>query len=392
MRHALIGLIFLLFSNIFAAEKTIPQIKSTSATSHDTAWAQVEDAFLPIRTATSLQANIIGMAQRGDYCQILARNGSWIKLKAHDTLIGWSLGHSVNFVNKPNPQKAGQLNFIITIVLGLISSTLFLLGFMLHRSRKKISEDKVHKISGEKRLQNKILLLFPFEPLVESELVNESVSLFKFLEACGYECGLENQLDNFFASYKTFSPNLLVADFIHYEILEKLMGENVRLINTPIIYVNTAPAETPVTYKVRQFLPTPLHDKPLRHAITQCLEPNSQQLLYSIQSAALKGNIQAGTLLDLILFLAQLKKSGRLLVVGSQDAGEIILYKGLILEAVCSDSTEREAVEKIIQIESGHFEFLEEKTKKVSKKTFNAEEILLNWAKSKDEKDHPTGT
>jgi hypothetical protein len=108
-----------------------------------------------------------------------------------------------------------------------------------------------------------------------------------------------------------------------------------------------------------------------------------------VKPVALKGAIHPGTLVDLLHFLAAVKKTGLLVAASGTDKGEIQLHKGDIAKAAIKGLTGGRAAEDILNLTAGSFEFHERKAAgPAPAEILNTEKILMDWAKAKDESNH----
>ena len=110
-----------------------------------------------------------------------------------------------------------------------------------------------------------------------------------------------------------------------------------------------------------------------------------------MKPVALKGDIQAGTLVELLHFLSTVQRSGQLVAGSGDERGEVMLHKGEIVQASLRDVTGARAAEQILNLASGAFEFHEKGTQAAAE-SINTQKLLLDWAKTNDERNHNPGT
>jgi hypothetical protein len=166
------------------------------------------------------------------------------------------------------------------------------------------------------------------------------------------------------------------------------------LINTPVIYLQCGKAVPAPDQRVRAYLEANAQERHLGEAIARCLRKSPETIRYSVKPVALKGGIHPGTLLELLHFLAAVKKSGRLLSRSGADQGEVDLFRGDVARASLAGLSGAEAVEAILSLVSGSFEFHEKGGKpaagpgKAALDYLNTQRILMDWAKKQDESNH----
>lgn len=355
-------------------------------------WMRVEATILPLRENTAQESAILGYARKGDVLAVEKEGNNWIKLRASDSLTGWVPKSLVSASGPPVRLNPGKVKWFLLALPGLGLLALLVLGLRLHLSRRAESRERSRQALADsrRRLQNKIQLLFRSEPRIPSHLVTDEVDLLEFLRNIGYLANLEKDPGQFLASCKTFKPNLILAAAEFREPLEAMVETDALLVNTPVIYLQCDKAPKPAEGRIRAYLDVNADDKDLGETISQCLKRSPEKILYSVKPVALKGDIQSGTLVELLHFLATVKRSGSLVVESGGERGEVTLHKGEIVKASLRDQTGARATEQILGLAGGAFEFHEKGTQAVAE-PINTEKLLLDWAKSNDERNHHPG-
>lgn len=395
MRLATIGLFtaMLLFAPVFAEA---PKPASP-------AWMQVEETVLPLKENTTRNAAILGLARKGDVLAVIRTGDDWVKVRLNDTLTGWVPVSAMSPSGPPVRLNPGYVKTTVFVLAGLGLAAFLAMALFLHGKRRAESRERARQsmADAKRRLQNKIQLLFPAEPRIRSHLVTDEMELRGFLQGIGYIANLEKEPDRFMASCKAFRPNLILAGFAFHDQVETLVETDAMLINTPVIYMECGAAPDAPGNRVRAYLETNASEKDLGSAITQCLRRSPDTILYSVKPMALKGAIQPGTLMDLLHFLAAVKKSGRLLVVSGTAKGEIRMRNGEISLSSMGGLAGARAAEEVLDLTTGSFEFHEQTETAAGVMTIagettagegplNTEKILMDWAKNKDESNHHT--
>ncbi|GEM_PF-2752883 len=360
-------------------------------------WMQVEETVVPIRENTTRNAVIRGFAQKGQVLAVEKTGDNWIKVRVNDTLDGWVPSGSLSPSGPPVTLDPGYVKGVLGFVFALGIGTFLILAIKLAGKRREESRDRARQAMADakRRLQNKVQLLFKEEPKMHSHLVMDEVGLRDCLQSIGYVANLENDADTFLASCKAFKPNLIVAGFDFHGPLEKMVETDAMLINTPVIYLHCGKAPTASEIRIRAYLDSNASEKDLGEAIALCLKRSPQKIRYSVKPVALKGGIHGGTLVELLHFLAAVKKTGQLLAVSGSARGEVILHKGNIASASMKGLSGAKAAEAILNLVSGSFEFHEKEAAPGSampEGALNTQKILMDWAKTKDESNHHTRT
>ncbi|MDB5049423.1 MAG: hypothetical protein JWO30_2494 [Fibrobacteres bacterium] len=360
-------------------------------------WMQVEETVVPIRENTTRNAVIRGFARKGQVLAVEKTAENWIKVRVNDSLEGWVPATSLSRSGPPVDLNPGYVKGVLLTMVGLGLGVFLFLAISLQIKRRGESRERTRQaqMDAKRRLQNKIQLLFHVEPRIHSHLVMDQVDLKEFLQSIGYVANLENNQEKFMASCKAFKPNLIVAGFDFHEPVEKMVETDAMLINTPVIYLQSSKAPPTSAKGVRAYLDTNASEKELSEAIVQCLKKSPEKIRYSVKPVALKGGIHAGTLMELLHFLAAVKKTGQLLAVSGTAKGEVILHKGDIAKASMRGLSGAKAAEAILNLASGSFEFHEKDPGPVSAApngALNTQKILMDWAKNHDESNHHSRT
>lgn len=375
---------------LLAALHLVPAASETSALKRT--WMRVEATILPLRENTATESAILGYARKGDVLAVEKEGQNWIKLRASDSLTGWVPKSLVSASGPPVKLDPGTVKWTLLAlpILGVLA--LLVLGLRLHLTRRAESRERSRQALADsrRRLQNKIQLLFRSEPRIPSHLVTDEVDLPEFLRNIGYLANLEKDPGQFLASCKTFKPNLILAAAEFREPLEAMVETDALLVNTPVIYLQCDKAPKPADGRIRAYLDRNADDRDLGEAISQCLKRSPEKIRYSVTPVALKGDIQPGTLVELLHFLASVKRSGSLVAESGGERGEVVLHKGEIVKASLRDLTGATATERILGLAGGAFEFHEQGTQAVAE-PINTEKLLLDWAKANDERNHHPG-
>jgi hypothetical protein len=361
-------------------------------------WMQVEETVLPIRDNTTRNAVIRGFARKGQVLAVEKTAENWVKLHVNDTLSGWAPAASLSPSGPPVNLNPGYVQAVLLVLAGSGAGIFLFLAISVQVKRRGESRERTRqaRTDAKRRLQNKIQLLFQSEPRIHSHLVMDDVNLREFLQSGGYVANLENDPERFMASCKAFRPNLILSGFEFRGSVEKMVETDAMMINTPIIYLHCGQVPPLMDARVRAYLEANASEKELNEAISQCLRKSPEKIRYSVKPMALKGGIQAGTLVELLHFLSAVRKSGRLLAVSGAFKGEVALLDGNIAKASIQGLSGPEAAEAILNLASGSFEFHEKSpgpgSAAAAEEALNTQKILMDWAKNKDESNHHTRT
>lgn len=365
---------------------------SAAAASPVPRWVRADETVVPIRADISRNGEIRGFLRKGQVVAVEKATEHWVKVKANDTLEGWVPAASMAESGPPVHVDPGYVKVAFFAALaGALGAFLFL-GISLGRRRKAESEERARQAlaDAKRRLQNKLQLLFAEEPRIRSHLAMDEMALRGFLQGIGYVANLESDPERFMASCKTFKPNLILADFAFQDAVERLVETDAMLINTPVVYLRCGQAPAPPANRVRAYLDANASEKDLTETLSASLKRSPGKIRYSVKPVAMKGAIHAGTLMDLLQFLAAVKKTGQLALVSGADKGEIWLRQGDIAKAVFKGLTGARAAEEILNLAAGSFEFHERDARGAPspEDLLNTQKLLMDWAQAKDESNH----
>lgn len=360
-------------------------------------WMQVDETVLPIRDNTTRNANIRGFARKGQVLAVEKTGENWVKVRVNDTLDGWVPIASLSPSGPPVILDPGYVKVILGALLSLGVGVFLFLAASMHFKRRGESRERARQAMADakRRLQNKVQLLFHIEPKMHSHLVMDEVGLRDCLQSIGYVANLENDPERFLVSCKAFKPNLIVAGFEYQGPVERMVETDAMLINTPVVYLHCGMAPAVPENRIRAYLDGNASEKDLGDAMALCLKRSPREIRYSVKPVALKGGILPGTLMELLDFLGAVKKTGQLLAVSGPANGEILLNKGDITRSNMKGLSGPEAVEAILNLASGSFEFHEKEAGPGDGQpegALNTQKILMDWAKGKDESNHHTRT
>lgn len=388
MRNRLSALIFGLLLSLMP----VTPRADTAAPSHAVPkWVRTDETVVPIRADISRNGEIRGFLRKGQVVAVEKATEHWVKIRANDTLDGWVPAASMAESGPPVHLDPGFVKGVVLALVALALGAFVYLTISLRRKRKGEAEERARQAlaDSKRRLQNKLQLLFADEPRIRSHLAMDEMPLRGFLQGIGYLANLEGDAERFMAACKTFKPNLILADCSFLAEVEKLVETDALLINTPIVYMRCGGTAAAPTTKVRAYLESNATEKDLTEALTACLRRSPAKIRYSVKPVALKGAIQAGTLTELLHFLAAVKKTGQLAVSSGSDRGEIWLHQGEITKAVLKGLTGAPAAESVLNLDSGTFEFHERDGRGAAPEgTLNTEKVIMDWAKARDESDH----
>jgi hypothetical protein len=355
-------------------------------------WVRTDETVVPIRADISRNGEIRGFLRKGQVVAVERATEHWVKIRANDTLEGWVPAASMAESGPPAHLDPGSVKGVFLAIIALGLGAFLFLAVSLRRKRKAEAEERASQAlaDAKRRLQNKLQLLFGDEPRIRSHLAMDELPLREFLQGIGYVANLEKDAERFMAACKTFKPNLILADCAFQAEVEKLVETDAMLINTPVVYLRCGGATAAPGSRVRAYLESNASEKDLTETLTACLRKSPAKIRYSVKPVALKGAIHAGTLTDLLHFLAAVKKTGQLAVTSGADSGEIWLCQGEITKAVLKGLTGAQAAEGVLNLDTGTFEFHERDLRgaPAPEGALNTEKVLMDWAKARDESDH----
>ena len=404
-----LGFAILLLLLADPARAKAPLVKTTRAKA--TVWMQIQETVVPLRENTTRNALILGFARKGQVLAVETLGQNWVKVRVNDSLSGWVPIASVEASGPPVNWDPGFVRAVMGVVAGTGLLIFLFLGARTYWRRR--SETGAHSrqalVDAKRRLQNKIQLLFRGEPRIASHLLMSETDVLEFLRNMGYVANLERDPDHFLAACKAFKPNLILASSDFGSQVESLVETDAMLINTPVVYLRCEEMPVSPENRIRAYLDPMATDRELGEAISLCLRKSPRKIRYSVKPVALKGNVQSGTLVELLHFIAAVRKTGQLLVASPHHDGEILFQEGAIVRARLKEHTGRRATEEILNMVSGSFEFHEmglppAKTAGMSGVAdtvgvagalgaagINTQQLLLDWTRNRDERNHHIG-
>jgi hypothetical protein len=369
-------------------------VKSAPPADEQKTWMQVEVTVVPLSENTTRNSPILGFARKGQVLSVEKVKENWVKVRANDTLAGWVPATSVSPSGPPVNWSPDLVKGILLICMGLGIGAFLFMAVSLQRTRRAESQERARQAMADakRRLQNKIQVLFRAEPRIHSRLSMDEVDLLDFLRSIGYVANLEKESDRFLASCKAFKPNLILAESEFRSKVEEAVETDAMLINTPVVYLHCESAPTAPENRVRAYLETNATDKELGDAISLCLRRSPEKIRFSVKPVALKGGIHVGTLMELMHFLSAVKKTGQLLVASGSLKGEVHFLLGNVTRAGMKGLNEAKAVEAVLDLVSGSFEFHERDAVADGNAGINTVKILMDWARTRDESNHHSRT
>ncbi len=362
-------------------------------------WIEVEETVLPIRENTTRNATILGFARKGQILPMLDSEEHWVKIRVKDSLMGWVPKSSVVESGPPVNWSPDFVKNFLLLASGMGLGIFLFLSISIRRKRTIESLERAQQTqaNAKRRLQNKIQVLFKYEPRIHSSLAMSEVDLLEYLRNLGYIANLEKNPEKFLAACRQFKPHLVLSHSEFRDTVEMAMETNALLINTPVIFMHCD--KDPIRKKenrIRAYLEANATDKELGEAITIALKKSPDKILYSIKPMALNGAVNAGTILDILHFLAAVNKTGQLIIHSENSIVEILFRNGAITTANLSsvnplekkDKTGAEAVSAILDLSQGTFEFHEKPVEQGEGQELNTLKILMDWAREKDESNH----
>ncbi|HAJ79832.1 MAG TPA: hypothetical protein DCO75_08675, partial [Fibrobacteres bacterium] len=107
----------------------------------------------------------------------------------------------------------------------------------------------------------------------------------------------------------------------------------------------------------------------------------------SVQNSALEGEIGSGNLVEVMQFIEIGKKTGCLYISLKMPLGIIYFEQGRITYSAAPGSKGENALNDILNLKDGHFNFVLDKVSSEKNLNCSTLEVLMEWTKSKDEAD-----
>ena len=336
------------------------------------------------------QSPILGMASKYETFPIVGKGTTWCRvLYKGDT--GWVEIGKGKIVDSPTVISAKIPGIMMGVFIG--GSLLLILAV---GSIFVISSLKSHKV---KRYAPKrdVLIISSSEKEIRYSLTETSTTLSKCLREIGFKVTAARDIDHARNLLIHYTPDVLAVNWqmernIQPKVeaiisgMEKSSSLIVIFYNVPDPTEISRLNQSPYIYYVGLVF----SDRDIFKIITPLIMSEKtveRSFKKSVQNSALEGEIDSGNLVEVMQFIEIGKKTGCLYISLKMPLGIIYFEQGRITYAAAPGSKGKNAINDILNLKEGHFNFVLDKVSSEKNLNCSTLEVLMEWTKSKDEAD-----
>jgi len=351
-------------------------------------YAHFRNSMTPILEKIDPSSPILGLATKGSNYPVIRKGEQWCSVLFNDKE-GWVDRAHVDIVDAPTSKTFfRELFFVVAFI---VSIGLLVLLFSIIRSR-------TNKIKSEwftpRNKKIKIAVVAKTETKVPRVFTNNVSSLEQCFSEIGFDVRVANNSEAALKLIQQFVPDAIVVDWrigknVQY-VMEQICISKSFTNSIFVLFYNVPDPDSiqkSVVIPNAHYLGSSFTDRELFKIITPVIVSGEQKqsIRKSVESSALQGDLSVCNLADVFQFIAIGSKTGCLLIEENEPTGILYFHNGIIIYAASKNNTGRKAVVDILNLLSGQFYFVHEKDPKSTNCSIHTEEILLEWAKEKDE-------
>jgi hypothetical protein len=269
---------------------------------------------------------------------------------------------------KKEPGIPISLFWIILFVLALVGLIL-LVSFSLKRNNRPRKRNLRIRRS---HLERDAVIIANSKINIFNTLTNSSINLTEFLSDMGFKVHFYSDLNNAKTHLLHYVPDVIVVDWqleqnMQSSIISILSESKITVTMTVLFYNVSSPAS--MMEKVDEiihahYLGATINDQEISRIVSPLFKSSNKEKRFreSVQATALEGDIQKGNLSDVLQFIEMGNKTGCLYIVLETPYGLIYFEKGRILYAASPAKQGKEAVVEILDLTTGHFHFVMDKS------------------------------
>ncbi|MDR0307935.1 MAG: DUF4388 domain-containing protein [Chitinispirillales bacterium] len=354
-------------------------------------WARVTGNNIRILEYLSPESPFLVIARKGDVFPLFHQGDTWCRVVCKDT-IGVVRCSELEILDVPPTGSIilKEAKTVLIIVLGASLVIVLIVGLVTYRH---ISAERKRNIFVKKNA----LILAKETKMVQYMLTNASAPVEHCFSEIGFNVNVTKDSVTARQNIEHSLPDLILVDW-NFEpaILAKLENLLVRLdssaLNIYFLFYNVPdPSSVPqskVLKNVSFFGPT-LSDRDIFAVVTPLItsgEQGAKNVQASVQRCALQGEIAGGNLLEVLQFIEIGSKTGCLMIdIRKNPFGLVYFKNGKIIYAAAAKGQGVQAVYSILNLSSGNFRFIVNKTPKTANLNLSTLSVLMEWTKEKDE-------
>jgi hypothetical protein len=270
---------------------------------------------------------------------------------------------------------------LIIIILIIISSVIF---------RKNMNSTGVKK--NLKKMN--ILIVSKSNKEIESTLTDSTITLDRCFSELGFHVTIAQNLLTVRKVLDNGIPDILFIDWqFGKDIIPGIeqLFRNISDVYKITVFVFDHPDPSNACqgslFQTIFFLGIAFSDTDIFKLITPVIiSANSgMNVQKSVQSSALEGKISQTNLIEVLQFIDIGHKTGCMLIECGDPFAILYFYQGRIIYAQAQESTGKDAVFRVLNLNEGKFRFLQNKLPETSNVNLSTLEILMEWTKELDE-------
>ena len=297
---------------------------------------------------------------------------------------------SVSSFDKKEEESSLLPLFVILLILGLglvVSLYLYFAKLDLFQRRGPKKRSSPHTIDSviigrtEKRIHN---LLTNADSVLAHYLVDLGCKVHHFTEIANAQTFLQR-----------YAPDVVVVDWQLQEnvqaAVESIFFNSKLKLNMAVIFYNVADLavkrRSNTAGITMEYLGISVSDQDLSKIIAPLLggQRKEKRFQESVQTSALEGEIQRGSLSEVLQFIEMGRKNGCLYVTENTPLGLIYFEQGRISYAASPAKQGTDAVFELLDLDKGHFHFVMDKVSESRNIDLSVLEIVMEWTKRRDE-------
>jgi len=290
--------------------------------------------------------------------------------------------------NGESPSLLPLIIILIVLGIGLV------LSFYIYFAKLDIFRKRGHKNrSAHHKIES--VIIGRTEKRIHNSLTNANTALAHYLADLGCKVHHFTEVSNAKTFLERYVPNVVVVDWQLEDnvqsSIESIFRNSKLGLETVVVFYNVADP----TVKTRsnnagismEYLGISVSDQDLSKIISPLLREGRKEKRFteSVQTSALEGEIQRGSLSEVLQFIEMGRKTGCLYLTGNNPLGLIYFEQGRIYYAATPANQGIEAVVELLDLDNGHFHFVLDKQSDSRNINSSTLEIVMEWTRRRDE-------
>jgi hypothetical protein len=384
MRMVQAAALFLcVFVNIVAADSTVT-VKSNAP-----AQKFFEIVAGPAKVLKYLkpQSPLLGLASSQETFPIVGTGTSWCRiLYTGDT--GWVERGAGKIVDSPTVISAKIPNILVIILIGVSVTLVLILGVIFVVLSLKRQKFKRYAPRRD------VLIISPVDKEIRYSLTDASTTVSKCFTEIGFKVSSARDIDHARNLLIHYAPDVLVVDWqMERNILSKIGSilSGKESASSIIVVFYNVPDPSEMTRRNQSpsvhFVGPVFSDRDIFKIVTPLIMAGQATHTFkkSVQSSALEGEIGSGNLVEVMQFIEIGRKTGCLYITLKTPVAIIYFEQGRITYATSPTTQGRNAIDEILSMQEGHFQFVLDKVSPIKNLNCSTLEVLMEWTRRNDE-------